>query len=43
MPRVVALPDGRQIANAGSVGLPAYEDDVPSWHVVETGTPDARY
>lgn len=43
MPRVVALADGRQIANAGSVGLPAYEDDVPSWHVVETGTPDARY
>lgn len=43
LPRCVALSDGRQIANPGSVGLPAYEDDLPSYHVVETGTPHARY
>jgi predicted phosphodiesterase len=43
LPRIVALADGRQVANPGSVGLPAYEDDLPSYHVVETGTPHARY
>jgi len=37
------LSDGRQVANPGSVGLPAYEDDLPSYHVVETGAPHARY
>lgn len=43
LPRSLALADGRQVANPGSVGLPAYEDDLPSYHVVETGTPHARY
>lgn len=43
LPRRVSLADGRQVANPGSVGLPAYEDDLPSYHVVETGTPHARY
>jgi predicted phosphodiesterase len=43
LPRRVALADGRQVANPGSVGLPAYEDDLPSYQVVETGTPHARY
>lgn len=43
LPRAVTLPDGRIVANPGSVGLPAYEDDLPSYHVVETGTPHARY
>jgi predicted phosphodiesterase len=43
LPRRVRLADGRQVANPGSVGLPAYEDDLPSYHVVETGTPHARY
>jgi predicted phosphodiesterase len=43
LPRHVSLSGGRQIANPGSVGLPAYEDDLPSYHVVETGTPHARY
>jgi predicted phosphodiesterase len=43
LPRSVVLADGRRIANPGSVGLPAYEDDLPSYHVVETGTPHARY
>lgn len=41
--RTVLLPDGRLIVNPGSVGLPAYEDDLPFSHVMETGTPHARY
>lgn len=32
-----------RIVNPGSVGLPAYDDDHPWPHVVETGTPQARY
>ena len=31
------------MVNPGSVGLPAYVDDAPIPHVVETGSPDARY
>ena len=34
---------GTLIVNPGSVGLPAYDDDEPCPHVVETGSPDARY
>ncbi|WP_458120926.1 metallophosphoesterase family protein [Paenibacillus sp. Z6-24] len=37
------LPDGRLILNPGSVGLPAYEDDLPYPHVMESHTPHARY
>ena len=43
VPRSISLPDGRLIVNPGSVGLPAYCDDLPSPHVMETGTPHARY
>ena len=43
VPRTVRLPDGRLIVNPGSVGLPAYADDVPFPHVMQTGTPHARY
>lgn len=43
LPRAVTLSDGRIVANPGSIGLPAYEDDLPTYHVVETGTPYARY
>jgi hypothetical protein len=31
------------IVNPGSVGCPAYADDVPEEHVVENGSPDARF
>lgn len=31
------------IVNPGSVGLPAYDDDLPYHHLVENGSPDARY
>lgn len=41
--RSVRLSDGRLIVNPGSVGLPAYDDDAPVYHVMQTGTPDAQY
>lgn len=43
MPRTVSLPDGTLIINPGSVGLGAYSDDYPYFHIMETGTPHARY
>jgi len=43
VPRAVRLADGRLIVNPGSVGLPAYADDHPHPHAVETGSPHARY
>lgn len=43
VPRSVRTEEGRLIVNPGSVGLPAYDDDHPSFHVVESGSPDARY
>ena len=42
IPRAIALP-GRLIVNPGSVGLQGYEDDAPLPHVMETGSPQARY
>lgn len=43
VPRVVKVTDECLIVNPGSVGLPAYSDDTPEPHVVETGSPHARY
>lgn len=42
IPRVVRC-DERLIVNPGSVGLQAYADDDPLPHVMETGSPHARY
>lgn len=42
-PRCVRLPDGRLVVNPGSVGLPAFDDIHPYPHVIETGSPHARY
>jgi predicted phosphodiesterase len=42
-PRIVRSGAGQLIVNPGSVGLPAYDDDHPHWHVIENGAPDARY
>lgn len=42
-PSVVRLADGRTVVNPGSVGCPAYTDETPEPHVVEAGSPDARY
>lgn len=41
--KIVSLPNGKRIVNAGSVGLPAYDDDLPYPHVMESMTPHARY
>ena len=43
VPRTMLLPNGTLVVNPGSVGLPAYVDDEPFPHVMETGTPHARY
>ncbi|MFS8044199.1 metallophosphoesterase family protein [Rhizobium sp. BR 314] len=43
IPRLVRLSDGRLIVNPGSVGCPAYDDDLPRYHKVEAGHPFASY
>lgn len=43
LPKSVRLDDGRLIVNPGSVGLQAYYDDRPFFHLMETGTPHAKY
>jgi predicted phosphodiesterase len=43
VPRVVQVPGGRLVVNPGSVGLPAYDDDLPYPHKMEAGSPHARY
>lgn len=43
VPRVMRLEDGRLVVNPGSVGLQAYDDSHPHDHVIETGSPHARY
>ncbi len=43
IPRVVELKNGISIVNPGSVGLPAYTDDRPEQHIIECGSPHARY
>lgn len=41
--RVVSIEEEIMIVNPGSVGLPAYEAHSPEPHVIETGSPHARY
>ena len=43
VPRSVRSARGNLIVNPGSVGQPAYADDQPYPHVIESGSPDARY
>lgn len=43
VPALLQLGKDRLIVNPGSVGLPAYKDENPFPHVMETGTPHARY
>lgn len=43
IPRIVETPAKNLIINPGSVGLPAYEDTNPEYHVMETGSHHARY
>lgn len=42
-PGMVRSDDGALILNPGSVGLPAYRDDEPHPHGMESGTPHARW
>jgi len=41
--RSLRLSGGQLIVNPGSVGWPAYDDDAPFPHLIEAGTPHARY
>ena len=43
VPRLIDLGDGRLYLNPGSIGLTAYEDDHPFFHVMETGSPQVSY
>jgi putative phosphoesterase len=43
VPRSVRSSKGQLIVNPGSIGLPAFDDIRPHPHVIETGSPDARY
>lgn len=43
IPRCIRLPDGRTIVNPGSIGCPAYDDDAPVYHHMQTGIPNASY
>jgi predicted phosphodiesterase len=43
VPRAMAVPGGPLVVNPGSVGLQAYDDDHPFPHVVENGSPEARW
>ena len=43
IPRLVSLANGQMIVNPGSVGLPAYSDDAPVPHSMETYAPHASY
>jgi len=37
------LADGQTVFNPGSVGLPAYDDDHPTWHFMQAESQHARY
>jgi putative phosphoesterase len=41
--RAVRLSDGRLVVNPGSVGGPGFRHSDPYPHLIEAGTPDARY
>ena len=43
VPRAMAIAGGPLVVNPGSVGLQAYEDDHPLQHVIEIGSPHARW
>lgn len=43
VPRLMRSARGQLLANPGSVGQPAWDDDQPVYHAVENGAPDARY
>ena len=42
-PRMLRTAEGQLLVNPGSVGLQAYDHDEPHFHLIENGSPDARY
>jgi predicted phosphodiesterase len=40
---MLRLPDGRLVLNPGSIGQPGYTDTTPYPHVMQAGTPHARW
>lgn len=43
LPRMLTLSSGQLLINPGSVGCPAYGDDVPVPHKIETGSAEASF
>ncbi len=43
LPRIVQITEGPLVVNTGSVGLPAYKDELPFVHKMESMSPDAKY
>jgi predicted phosphodiesterase len=43
IPRVVQLSSGSLVVNPGSVGVPAYDDDLPNYHAMQNYSPHASY
>jgi predicted phosphodiesterase len=43
VPRLVQTPTGRTVVNPGSVGLPAFDDESPHHHRMESWSPHARF
>lgn len=43
VPRIARSQIGALLVNPGSVGQPAWDDELPFYHAVENGAPDARY
>jgi predicted phosphodiesterase len=43
IPRLITLSSGQMVVNTGSVGYPAYEDELPIAHKMQTYTPHASY
>lgn len=43
IPRTVMLSTGQMVVNTGSVGYPAYEDNLPITHKMQTYSPHANY
>jgi Icc-related predicted phosphoesterase len=40
---IITINSNQFIINPGSVGLQAFEDDLPSYHKIETKSPHAKY
>lgn len=42
-PNTIMASEGFLLHNPGSIGLQAYDDDLPHPHIIESGSPHARY